>query len=323
MSTATTSQGDRRESSDIVYFRFEGQPGTGVDEIDISLSRQVLQAFSDSLLTKLADDEWKSDENKTAGETASNPLITKPLESPCREEWSPCLAEMIAETYRWKHAELRIIEDDQAKEGNRPALPPNVTLEDALCVLEYYGVTLDDPSMISFEKLDTESQIRAKLFLKDLALIDDAADLVLEELKQNPQRETLFLFAKRCHNMQYINTHNYLGVIYEPRKFVRVGNDLECNLHFGWAQDDFHREHFIEQIRKELPSFDVEYMKSLVPDESWYEGELALGAPDPDSGCWVSTRQDQFNSWQSYEDMVVLRVCVPVRKAQKRPRDDV
>ena len=110
--------------------------------------------------------------------------------------------------------------------------------------------------------------------------------------------------------MQFINENNYLGEFHDAEKFIRIGSDQECNQHLAWAKDAFLRHLFIEQIRKELPSFDVNYLDSLHPDGS-YRGN---------GECPVVTKPYSRQPFDAFELLVVLRVRAPPRKSRKRPR---
>jgi hypothetical protein len=112
-------------------------------------------------------------------------------------------------------------------------LPAHAAIEDALCVLEYYGLSLDNPSVIRLDHLDTEGQVYANLFLKDLTSVGEAASFVVEHLKQNPERETLFLFASMSYDIKFMSQNNPLrNVLHDSQEFVRIGSEEDCSGHF-------------------------------------------------------------------------------------------
>jgi hypothetical protein len=195
-----------------------------------------------------------------------------------------------------------------------PALPAGVALADALCVLDYYGLTLEDPRIIRLDHLDRQGRTLAKGFLKELVLVDKAANFVLDEVERNPRSGTLFLFARRYHDMAYINKENLLGRFHCAEEFVRIGSEQECTEHCEWVEDAYLRELLIDQIRNELPSFDVEYVKFLEP----FNCEYIITS----YGCGVATRPScpgmEFTA--CFDELVVLRVRFPVRNAKTRPR---
>ncbi len=119
----------------LIFFRFLGDPTSDIDTVDMVVGRKDLLKYPASLLSKLADDTWKQEENKNAGAEASNPIVTKPLEAPCANNWSTSVLDMVAHFYH--HG---------SEEGLK--LPPGIELDDALGVLDYYSLEVSDPSTI-------------------------------------------------------------------------------------------------------------------------------------------------------------------------------
>lgn len=103
-----------------VYFRFEGDQDQGVPDVDVSIDRKALESVKESLLSKLADDVWKT--NEAAGTTAEEPIVTRPLEASCKDEWDPKLADMIVDAYQY-HLDMKALEQDSDVQQPRLKLP--------------------------------------------------------------------------------------------------------------------------------------------------------------------------------------------------------
>ena len=295
-----------------LHFRFEGDREAGIESIDLAIPRLVLEAFPDTVLATLAQDAWKAD--TTAGETPDKPLVTKPLEGPCRDHWYPSLVTMIKESYLWKYYEKN---EDKIKMGvipnlppkvcmvhgaQLPSLPPDAKIQDALMVLDYYGLAVD-PNVIDLDQLTDAQQIMTGVFLRDLALMQHAVSFVIDTLKQKPQHETLFLFAKESADMTFINRKNSFSQRpIAPNQFVRLGDDSDCQGHFEWSHREHQRKIFLEQLMDKLPQFPVEYLNTCFAVHG--------GEKPPKDFSFVETRDLQDGSI-AVREMVVLSVTVP------------
>lgn len=230
----------------LVYFRFAG--GTNDDDdktkvatVDQAIPRAHLDAFPDALLSKLASDTWKQDE--TVGKTANRPIVTKPMDSPYCDEWCVEMVGMIKNAYEWLYQK-----NQNPKQPTKLSLPPvNVELGDALPVLNYYGLNINNPSTeIDLSAASTIVQIRAKLYLKYLEHIHEAVTFVTDFLMENPTKHQIhFLFTEKTKDMNYIdNPKNNNG-----SKFVRVGGDTECEKHLEWVENSQFQEKFVSLLQ--------------------------------------------------------------------------
>lgn len=296
-----------------LHFRFEGDRDAGIESIDVAVPRLVLEAFPDTVLATLAKDAWVCDEN--AGEIPDKPLITKPLAGPCQDQWSPSLVTMIKEAYLWKYYEKN---EDKIRMGvlpnlppkvcmahgaPLPSLPPDAKIQDALAVLDYYGLAVD-PNVIDLDQLSDAEQIKTGVFIRDLGLMELAVSFVIDTLKQKPQHETLFLFAKESADMAFINHKNsFAGRPISPNKFVRMGEESDCQGHFEWSHREHQRRIFLEQLQDKLPQFPVSYLSMCFSHAHQTE------KPAKDFS-FVETRDLQDGSI-AVREMVVLSVTVP------------
>jgi hypothetical protein len=323
----------------MVYFRFEGKRRTGVESVDVSIPKLHLKAFPETLLAKLAEDTWKSD--KEAGETTiDKPIITDPLEGPCAELWSPDLAQLIVDVYRYQYHQEKETDDSTPTNGSigiivsevyqppeslvpRPVVPFGVELDNVLVVLDFYGFPMKP-----------EERIQVKLQKREFELMEKAQKYVLAELEKNPHRETLFLFASHTADMNYIHRVNDTSRIKRPwchktqdeilfirtasfssGQFVRVGGSSpECAEHFAWSHVACLREHFLASLQKELASFSVRYL--------WLDLASGDELPLPKQDfCWVATRDNNdLNITMRYEteELLVLQVSIPVEESPRK-----
>jgi len=288
----------------------------------VVIPRSALEAVKNSLLAKLADDTWKAD--AAAGSTAENPIVTRPVESPCKEDWEPALANMIVDAYRW-HQEKKTWDstkehaaknDGGGAEANKDTLEPprlklpnDIELEDALIVLDYYGL-LENEGPIDFDFNETRDDvhIRALLFLKWMKKAEEAKRFIIESLKKDPKVVTHFLFASSKHNMNYINDK----MTNEQETFVRVGGE-ECDAHFEWIGNQRLRAGLVSWVEEESG------LKAAFMNKNYYDGDVYGARPRPEESL-LAVSADEMFQWDGMESMYVLRVVVP--KATKRKRTE-
>ena len=294
-----------------------------MDDANVAIDQTCLETVKDSLLTKLATGTWKRSES--AGSTKDDPIITRPLESPCKEVWTPALGTMIADAYKRESAKRRTssaqVVDEASEEHEAPPppllkLPENVELEDALLVLDYYGVMKDELNSFDLEDTSDDVQLRALLYLKWLNNVEEAKLFILDTMKNDLKVKTLFLFASSEYDMDFINAQDRNG----KEKLVRVGDDSSCNDHFEWTTHH-------QKLRN--------YLVSLLEEQSglmatWRNRNFAFGLdgnevddcyfrPSPGKSM-ILVRPDTHNDYDGSEEMFVLQVEVPM--ANKKQRTD-
>jgi hypothetical protein len=138
--------------------------------------------------------------DETSGSCAEQPIVLKPLESPCKEERTLVLANLIADAYKW-YQEKNVWDEAPNEQADEPRLklPDGVEFDDALVVLDYYGFNMDESVKFNFDKMADVIHILAKLFLKWWHSMGKARQFIIEYLKKSPQKKTLFLFATKSH----------------------------------------------------------------------------------------------------------------------------
>jgi len=160
-------------STERVCFKFQGSQGSpNIATRTIFVYRAALKEHPHSLLAMLCDNTWKT----VATGTTKDPIVTEPLGS--LENWLPNMAEMI-ETY-YNKAEY--------------VLPPYVELEEAMSILAYYGLPVQDPKDIELDGTDLQTRLRAKFFLKHYEDHKSAIAAVISEFEKKPHFEKCFVF---------------------------------------------------------------------------------------------------------------------------------
>ena len=308
-----------------VHFCFAGCVGVAEDK-HVIISQQALEAVPDSVLTKLAiDGVWKKDTGD--GTAAHHPIVIKPLEAPIQDEWTPAMADMIVNAYQWwleqkeKESGNPVGDDDEEGESRRLIkLPDGVELEDALVVLDYYfaiGEELwaDAVNCVDFSECRVDVQARAKLLLKWMKDAEQTLRFIVETLKSNPKRATLFLFASQKHDMDYINRNN------DDDTFVRVGGDNECDSHLEWIENKRLRERLVLSLEYKA-GLKANFVKrnyfpwpdNNVPRQQRYR--------PPDEKSLVCVAPDQYNDFD-YEvhELLILRVEVPAAPKERKMQE--
>jgi hypothetical protein len=228
--------------NECLFFRFEGH-GTKrrlndpdyVKTVDLEIKRKDLAFYQNSLLSKMAHNEW----NEGCGIDASLPLKSHPMLE-LDIEWSEGIVDMISHIYK-KHSTEHL------------KLPKGIELDDALVVLEYYCLDVPDPRKIDLSEASVVSRARANIFLKERESVYKAAAYILEVIENHAESETFFLFAKRSHDMRIINEMNTV-------QFHRVGSrfpvpsslaysDLSKDAHFKAKQAEC--EEFLSWVEKD------------------------------------------------------------------------
>jgi hypothetical protein len=118
--------------------------------------------------------------------------------------------------------------------------------------------------------------------------MENARNFVVDYLKENSERESLFIFAGKADNLKAIskNTAIYLQCQNGPKKLVRVGTKHDRYFHFGWIQDASQRQIFLEQLKDELPSFDIQYLnRNLTTIE--LDDVTTRPVIPPNDFCWM------------------------------------
>jgi hypothetical protein len=313
---------------DNVFFLFKGTGGrnhdedaAGVKQVPdalVAIPVEALESKPDSLLTALVNDSWKQSE--AAGSNRENPIITKPLESLL--EWTPSLAEMIRDAYAWFHLRKQKkseCEDMEPKENDEKIELPRdgVELKDALVVLEYYGLTPDDPLLhISLEEADYMVRLRAKLLFKEIPNLLKAVQFIQDYLEKDPRRVTLFLFAQSHHDMDYINKHNN-G--YQTNRFVRVGEGDDCDMNFEWVQSEFLRRCFQSTLEDVgLSASFLTGARAVLADcyhHKRYGESDSSSNPPPDEYSYIEVEPSEDSSYRRgrpvVEELAVIRVQIP------------
>lgn len=307
-----------------VYFRFQGDRSIHVDDVNVAIDRVALETVEDSVLCKLASDMWKSSES--AGSTVDNPIITKPLEGPCKEVWTPVLAHLILDAYKWHQDRLKweadnkaranVEDDDEEAEQVKPQeprvkLPEKIEFEDALLVLDYYGVMKDEFDSFDFAKTSNDIHIRALLYRKWLDKVQEAKQLILKTIKKDPKVKTLFLAASSKYDMEFINSPERNG----KEKFVRIGDENECDSHFEWVVHHKKLRNYLVSLLEEQSGLETYWST-----ENYVFGDYCNDdhfRPGP-SKCLLLVRPDVYNDYDGIDDMYVLEVKVPL--ATKRQR---
>mmetsp|Transcript_31097 Transcript_31097/g.51366 ORF Transcript_31097/g.51366 Transcript_31097/m.51366 type:complete len:288 (-) Transcript_31097:123-986(-) len=175
-----------------IYFQFLGN-NAEVPTRTICVCQTALQKHPESLLCKLADAKWKK---KTFGSKA-NPIVTKPFEFQHDDEhnWLPNIACMIEEFYNEDKLEL----------------PQHVELEEALTMLDFYGLPVEErpgTSSICLDKTDLMTRLRAKVFLEHTENYDKTVKAIVEQFEKKPELKKNFLFVHSHHETSKIHESN-------------------------------------------------------------------------------------------------------------------
>jgi hypothetical protein len=294
-----------------VYFRFQGEliDTHVITPVNICIPKSHLEAKQDTFLSQIAGERWNSD--ATVGRDETSPIVVSLSE--CSEEWSAPLAQMITDSYQ-QHFDQR----------PTPLKLPSggVQLIDALVVMQYFGLQVDNPETdISLEEADDGVIIRAKLFLKELEYVDQAKAFIVEYLKAYPQVETYFLFTRSEYNMDCINgiSHGEQPMPMNRVKFVRVGDNEQCNLLYDWVRNSILRQRLISLLEDQ-----VGLEANFLTGEEGFMSPLQF--PDEMLPDYLSNQKDGYGSvaYNQYHealtpdaptdvaDMGVLRVRVRI-----------
>lgn len=165
----------------IVNFVFEGDGTTA--SASLQVTRAHLGAKPDSFLSILSSEEWN--QNSQAGATSETAIVCRPLQT-FPDCWSTEIVSMIESAY--KNEEL--------------VLPETVELEEAMNVLDFYGLAPALPEDIRIsDNLPFQLKLRAKLFVLNVDALCDAMEDCYERLERAPKFSTVFLFS--CQDLDH------------------------------------------------------------------------------------------------------------------------
>lgn len=238
--------------STMVFFRFE-MPSKDYYEDPIlsnpvDIEQDHLDAKPASLMSVLAQKRWQEGEDKANGETSDDAIIIDIDSSPCQGAWSRSFAEWIPKIY---------VQNAGGGDGIVAGIPPDVELEDAWAVLDYLGLSPDNPKDIDMSESKKIVQIRAKLYLRYMNDMAGAKDYIFESFLDNPTNEKLFVFVSSAHDFDFIVRENYTGT--SPVERLGKSNDLDKTLE--WASQKKLRGHFLDELK--LEGFEARYLHRL------------------------------------------------------------
>ena len=326
-----------------VYFRFVGSHELGIASVDVAIPKEVLFKGEDgpesspSLLATMAKDAWRT--NELLGTNMNEPIISCPLESPCRDDWHPQLAEMIVGAYKDRFAmgnkrvqrhpyDIRAVFDGSPwKHLKRPftKLPPGVELEEACRVLDYYGIPFDK---VDLSEVSDVVKIRSILFIKESKLVYDAKGFILSHLKSHPEWETHFLFLEEEYNVggtksfekQYEEEFNNGIALTRIEKYN--GNFMISKPYVDLMKQAKNRDALVSMLQHS--GFEAEFVTgSNLGSELPYANGYPSTSPK-EGHCWVEVQHiDSSDSKMplTYLDRCVLKVTVPKASQRKRTRE--
>lgn len=240
---------DDPNNNNLVYFQFLGTPQEVPSRI-IGVRKEALSNHPDSLLSKLAQDKWKQGQ-VTTGTTRANPIVTKPMESLLENNngnnsWLPSMATMMERFYN----------------ENEWVLPAHVELEEALSILDFYGLSVEDPHTVQLDQTDRMTRLRAKLFLQDSDAYTKTVEEILQAFENHPRLEKNFLFIHSHHNQEYIRTAN--GTVYS------FFSDSLIDLSYEWSKRPFLRDRVVVDLKA------MDFAVKWKPD---YESRVIVAGP--------------------------------------------
>ncbi len=299
-----------------VYFRFLGDRSLHVDDAHVAIDQACLETVHESLLSKLATDIWKSSES--AGSTKDNPIITRPLETPCKEVWTPDLGNMIVDAYKWEFAKRQTSAQKNEKHEVPPPplvkLPENVEFEDALLVLDYFGVMKDELNSFDLEDTSDDVQLRALLYLKWLNKVEEARLFILDTIKSDAKVNNLFLSVSSQYDMDFINAQKRNGT----EKFIRIGDDSSCVDHFEWITHHQKLRNYLVLLLEEQSGLTARWKnKNYAIGLDRYGIHDGYFRPSPGMSI-VLVREDTYNDYDGSDELFVLQVEVPMANKKQR-----
>jgi hypothetical protein len=295
-------------SSSRIFFRFQGDSETPT--ANISIPKQQLQEDApESLLAKLADGKWNEDPDM--GTSFANPIIVHPLQDPYKELWSPAMTTLIADAYEYFALKRRDPDGD-----SHPVLklPPDVEFRNALGVLDYYGLSVDDPHLIQLDQSSDIIQMRAGLFLKQVENMEKAKDFIIDSLKKEPDRVSYFLFANSRDDIDFVQE------IHQGFNIRRIGDEKSCHQHWDWAeQEESLRQNLILALEEVGLKVSFKLGRSMMPTDEWMLDSIFNLPHSCENGkCWMfASPPSQDDQWHEEGlpgeilQRYVLRVEIP------------
>lgn len=269
----------------LVHFCFES--GYDNPSIELALSREALLSVPQSLLAKLANERWNSDQ-PSMGLSASEPITVLPLQKTMSSshKWTPALVEMVQDYY------------NDYYEENSPwlTLSPDVDLEDALSVFDYCGLELSDPltDSLDFCLLDTATRLGYKLHLKNSDLLNRAERMILDCLDKRPREVTPFVFMTKHHGTLDTSPRN--------------GSVLFAMLHdcelFEFVRTKSNREELVDLLQDQhdlacaWQSDETRYHK---PRRDKPDRDHPIESRQPEGYCWLAFQEDRDRGYGRYD----------------------
>jgi hypothetical protein len=213
----------------VVCFRFLAVDDLLVPQFDISIPLKHLKALPESLLSKRC--EWNSTAARANPTSHQSYILVHPSNDPYKRVWCHDMGKLIVDAYDF-HFNKKESVDGAGSESQQPAvpfllkltLPAGMDLEVALMVLDYYGLTIENPrSEVSLENSQELIQIRAVLFMTHMDLLHGIKDFIINKLKTSPRRINYFVHSHHGDDLALLNaTQNARNL---QSTFFRLGND--------------------------------------------------------------------------------------------------
>jgi hypothetical protein len=292
----------------LVYFRFEDTHYnySGPDEPEdptLVLTRGELASHPKSLLTIMTTETWAEQWDESSGTVSTNPLVMYPMSSPVADIWSNVAVELISRIYKLS-PETPDVRVQLPKSG--------LLLEDALAIMDYYGLPAKEPTDVDFSGCDYVVSTRAKLFLKHRRNVYRARDYIRDGIFAVPRNISYFMFTERTHDIDYINEHNI-------HKFFRLGrcdtvfvdycrdnvSFFECEEHFDWKEDRRMRNLLLTILREPEYGLEAGYIQNMDLSTFWPKDEPC--STKMEDHCFVDVRRNHKK-----EEMCALWVRAPV-----------
>eukprot|EP00978_Attheya_sp_CCMP212_P011896 scaffold29575_cov36-Attheya_sp.AAC.2 len=235
------------------------------------IPRAHLQAHAFSYLAAMCSDRWmKNEDPDDLGTSASSPIVLLPLtNSPdhIRSVWLRYNADAVLVPLIQRSYEISA-NSGRGNDGT-VVLPFGLEFEDAVRFLDYYGILpkMDDP----MEKVCVPRNgpaavyLRSKMYMRELEMVGQFRDAIVEYIACHPRRETMFVFAKADDDAEIIE-----GIWNLSRQGLMVA--LSFRTAKNWCKESPLEKESVESITEDCALQDR--LISVLEDEDRLEAKF-------------------------------------------------
>lgn len=305
-------------SSEHVIFCFEGSQD-GSMTVEVSIPREHLAVLPESYLTVFAD-RWASSSKTEEYYNRKEALRVYPWKDYVKDFWnSMSMGQLIVAAYKY-HFKIDRIRQGFKFSPSRPfklQIPADVELVDALGVLEYYGLYVDDPeNEIRVPNVNKDLKLRALLLLEHRNLITSVKKYILSSFEKKPRRVRFFVNRKSDDDLNFISENN------GGYEFDQLGTALYID-NLEWLEEGTLRDYLVNALEAEGldATFEVLARDEIYNDrhgEEWQEYHLEHETIMLAVGEIPRSPRGRYNDRFRMERRHVLRVEIP--RAPKKPR---